>query len=454
MQIKPTLKAQRTLFNSNITKDIKYRKAQLALLKHTLKSNESALFDAIYQDFRKSPFETYATELSMIYHEIDLAIKQLDKWAKPQRVTTDFANFPAKSYIYPEPLGTVLVIGAWNYPYQLSLAPVVAALSAGNTVVLKPSEIAPHTSAIMAELINEAFDPSYLHVIEGGIPETTAILEERFDMIFFTGSTTVGKIIYQAAAKHLTPVVLELGGKSPTFVLSDANIEMAVQRIVWAKFLNAGQTCIAPDYILVDSQIKDAFVTALSAEVTKRLSDTSGENYTQIINERNFNRLTAMIDEGKVIYGNEQDSSTRTIAPTIMDNVIFEDEVMQEEIFGPILPIIAYDNLDEAITKVKEREKPLSCYIYTESKKLGDKIIGEVSFGGGAVNDSIMHLTNPRLPFGGVGASGMGHYHGKFGFNSFSHHKSIIKKSTLFEAPFKYTPYSEWKLKLMRLIMG
>jgi len=421
----------------------------LRALRAVLKENEPLLCKAIYKDFKKSEFETYVTELSFLFHEIDYAIKNLKKWAKRKWVLSDFANFPSHSYIIPEPLGTVLVIGAWNYPYQLSLAPAIAALAAGNTVVLKPSEIAPYASNAMAKMINEAFDKSYFCVVEGGIPETTEILEQRFDKIFFTGSATVGRIVYQAAAKHLTPVVLELGGKSPTFVLRNANIKVSAKRIAWAKFLNAGQTCIAPDYILVHESIKEEFIKALKSEIASQFRDLEGENYVQIVNERNFDRLHKLADTPL-----KSDRSKRLIEPTIIEDTNWEDEIMSDEIFGPILPIIIFNNLDDAIAKVKEREKPLSCYIYTNCEEKAQKIIYELSFGGGAINDSIMHLTNSKLPFGGVGASGMGNYHGKFGFDAFSHHKSILSKGTLFEINLKYAPYSSWKLKFMKMIYG
>ena len=449
MKIAEILKSQKTLFNTNVTKDVKYRITMLKVLKKILKENESKLYEAIYKDFKKSEFETYATELGFLFHEIDIAIKSLKKWAKPKWVMGDFANFPSRSYIVPEPLGSVLVIGAWNYPYQLSLAPAIAAIAAGNTVVLKPSEIAPHTSQAMAEMINGAFLESYFCVVEGGIAETTEILEHRFDKIFFTGSTSVGRIVYQVAAKHLTPVVLELGGKSPTFVLKNADIKVAAKRIAWAKFLNAGQTCIAPDYILLHESIKDEFVEALRAEIASQFSDLEGENYVQIINERNFDRLHKLADKEL-----KSDKSKRLIEPTILEDVRWEDSVMSDEIFGPILPIITFGELEEAIAKVKEREKPLACYIYTSCEDRAWHIIRELSFGGGAVNDSIMHLTNSRLPFGGVGASGMGSYHGKYGFDAFTHYKSVLYKGTLFETSLKYAPYKSWKLNFMKMIFG
>ena len=412
------------------------------------------MFEAIYRDFKKAKFETYTTELSLLYSEIETALSQLNSWSKKKRVRTNFANFPAKSYIIPEPLGVVLVIGAWNYPYQLAIAPAIAALTAGNTVILKPSEIAFHSSAIMAKIINESFDAAVFYVQEGGVPETTTLLELPFDKIFFTGSTAVGKIVYQAAAKNLTPVTLELGGKSPTFVCKDADLEITAKRMVWAKFLNAGQTCIAPDYVLVEETIKTSFLKAIVRELKKTNYCIVNENYVQIINDRNFERLKKLIDPNKIYYGGKTDKTERLIYPTILDNCTFDDLVMQEEIFGPILPIISFTSLDEALAKVKEREKPLSCYVFTSSYAIQHKIENELSFGGGAINDAIMHISNDKMPFGGVGASGMGNYHGKFGFDTFSHFKSILNKPTWLEFNFKYSPYTEWKQKIIKMLLG
>ncbi len=452
--MKTVFQNQKNFFNSNKTKSIDFRKQQLKKLKKLLKENEDVLFEAIYRDFKKAKFETYTTELSLLYSEIETALSQLNSWSKKKRVRTNFANFPAKSYIIPEPLGVVLVIGAWNYPYQLAIAPAIAALTAGNTVILKPSEIAFHSSAIMAKIINESFDAAVFYVQEGGVPETTTLLELPFDKIFFTGSTAVGKIVYQAAAKNLTPVTLELGGKSPTFVCKDADLEMTAKRMVWAKFLNAGQTCIAPDYVLVEETIKTSFLKAIVRELKKTNYCIVNENYVQIINDRNFERLKKLIDPNKIYYGGKTDKTERLIYPTILDNCTFDDLVMQEEIFGPILPIISFTNLDEALAKVKEREKPLSCYVFTSSYAIQHKIENELSFGGGAINDAIMHISNDKMPFGGVGASGMGNYHGKFGFDTFSHFKSILNKPTWLEFNFKYSPYTEWKQKIIKMLLG
>ena len=342
------------------------------------------------------------------------------------------------------------MIGAWNYPYQLALAPVVAAIAAGNTVILKPSEIPSETSNALAVLLNKAFNPSFLKVIEGGIPETTALLNQKFDKIFFTGSTTVGKIIYKAAAKHLTPVTLELGGKSPAIIAKDCNIKMTAKRLVWGKFLNAGQTCIAPDYCYVDKKIEAKFLDACTAEILKTNYAFENDNYVQIINDNNFERLVGLIDTAKVYHGGEIDKVNRYIAPTILKDVTFEDQVMQEEIFGPILPIISYDSLDTALKKVQSLPKPLSCYVFTNNRNTKQKVLERISFGGGAVNDTVMHITNPHLPFGGVGASGIGKYHGEEGFRIFSSFKGVLEKPNWFESPFKYAPYTKEKLAIIK----
>lgn len=446
--------AQRQFFLRDETKKIAFRKAQLKKLKEVLTNNQQLLYDAIYKDFRKSEFETIETELAFVYHEIDLAIRRLDEWSERKYVPTNFVNFPAKSFIIPEPLGVSLVMGAWNYPYQLSLAPAVAALAAGNTVVLKPSEIPVHSSAALAKIINENFSSAYFHVIEGGVEATTAVLKEQFDKIFFTGSTAVGKIVYEAAAKHLTPVTLELGGKSPGIVLADADIHRTAQRLVWAKFLNAGQTCIAPDYILVDKRVEKKLLKALKAQVIQHYSEKEQSNYVQIINDKHFDRLQKLIDPAKVYHGGQHNKAERYIAPTILQNVSFDDAVMQEEIFGPLLPVITFDQLEQAIALIKARPKPLSCYIFSKSTKTVDYLLNTLSFGGGAANDAVMHISNGDLPFGGVGQSGMGNYHGEAGFRTFSHYKSILHKPFWFEAKIKYAPYSRLKQWLIKKMLG
>jgi len=455
MDIPKIVQQQKSFFNSNATKEVNLRIETLKKLKLILKENEEKLYTAIYTDFKKSEFETYLTELSLIYNELNDAIRNLKKWSKQKRVSTNLANFPAKSYIIPEPLGTILVISAWNYPYQLSLIPAISAIAAGNTVVIKPSEIPNNTSKILAELINSNFDKKYLCIIEGGVETTTELLQQKWDKIFFTGSTPVGKIVYKAAAENLTPVTLELGGKSPTFVLADCNIKITAKRIVWAKFLNAGQTCIAPDYLLVEKSIESELLEAIKKEIQEfyPLSENINENYVQIVNDKNFDRLKQMIPTDKIYYEGETNVKNRFIQPTLLHNINFEDSIMKDEIFGPILPIISFENLEDVITKIKERGKPLSLYVYSKNKIIIKKILNEISFGGGAINESLVHLSNPNLPFGGVGASGIGSYHSKAGFDTFTHYKSILHKSFLFEPSVKYLPFTKLKKKILKFLL-
>ncbi|MEZ7927366.1 aldehyde dehydrogenase family protein, partial [Cloacibacterium sp.] len=374
-------------------------------------------------------------------------------FAKPKSVLTNIVNQMGSSKIVFEPLGNCLIIGAWNYPYQLTLTPVIAAIAAGNTCMIKPSELPENTMKAMAKLINENFDAKFLYVLEGGVEETTAILKLRFDKIFFTGSPRVGKIVYKAAAEHLTPVTLELGGKSPAFVTEKADLQIAARRIVWGKFINAGQTCVAPDYLYVAEKIKAKFLKVLIEEIKKRNYTDNVDHYCKIINERNFDRLEKMIDREKVVFGGETNREKRYISPTVLDHVTCDDAVMQEEIFGPILPILTYKNLETAMQTVVEGEKPLSAYLFSNDTKEQELFTEKLSFGGGCINDTLMHLSNDRLPFGGVGNSGIGHYHGKFGFIAFSHQKAILKKSNYLEPELKYPPYSDAKLNILKKLL-
>ncbi len=451
--MKTLIQSQRDFFNTNQTKSIDFRITQLLKLRKLLQANEQILYEAIYADFQKSTFDTYTNELSILYAEIDESVRKIKNWASRKRVSTNFVNLPAKSYIMPEPLGVCLIIGAWNYPYQLSFGPAIAAIAAGNTVILKPSELPIRTSQVMAKIINENFDSAFFKVVEGGIPETNALLAERFDKIFFTGSVAVGKIVYQAAAKYLTPVTLELGGKSPAIITDAANLKLHVKRIVWAKFINAGQTCIAPDYILLPKYLEQEFLNLAKSEIEKEQFAVANDNYVQIINSKNLQRLAHLLDPAKVFCGGGFNEQTRVFEPTIMQQVSFDDKIMQEEIFGPILPVITYENLDEAISEIKKREKPLSCYVFTSSTSLKNKIINELSFGSGAINECIMQITNSNMPFGGVGESGIGAYHGEFGFKTFSHFKSMLEKPSWFEPNLKYFPHSKLKFALIKLLM-
>ena len=448
--MKEIITAQRNFFNTHATKNLHFRRKQLKILQQALQKNESLLHEAIYNDFKKSEFDNYTTELSLLYKDIKEARSNIFKWARTKPVSTGILNFPASSYIIPEPLGVCLVIGAWNYPYQLSFAPVIAAIAAGNTIILKPSELPSNTAAAMAKIVKENFDPAYFTVVEGGVEETQELLKQKFDKIFFTGSTKVGKIVYTAAAENLTPVTLELGGKSPAIVTENCNLKVSVRRLVWGKFLNAGQTCIAPDYVLVHKSIEQKFLERAKEEIISQHFAFENDNYLQIINNDNFERLTKMLNPEKIYYGGQTHKETRYIQPTIMQNVTMDDAVMQEEIFGPILPVLTYETIEEAIAKVNSLPKPLSCYLFTKSSSIKKKVLKEISFGGGAINETVMHISNSNLPFGGVGQSGIGNYHGEAGFKAFTHYKSVMDKPTWLDPSIRYYPHTPFRLKLMR----
>ena len=453
MNFEEILADQRTFFNSLKTRPLQFRKRNLEKLREVIRKNEDFLYEAVYKDFSKSKFDTYTTEISFVLKDIEYYLKNLNSLAKPKKVKTNLANQLGKSRIYTDPLGCTLVIGAWNYPYQLSLSPMIAALAAGNTCIVKPSEVAEHTMKAMAKIINENFPKEYLFVVEGGVEEITEILKLKFDKIFFTGSTKVGQIVYEAAAKNLTPVTLELGGKSPAIVTANADFEVAAKRIVWGKFLNAGQTCVAPDYILVDEKVKDSFFDALRAQIIKFDYQPGAEHYTQIINQRNFERLIRFIDREKVYLGGNYDLQKKYIEPTVLHNINWDDNVMQDEIFGPILPVLTFKNFNEALLTICEKDKPLAAYLFTKNSEEKEQFKSKISFGGGCINDVVMHLSNDHLPFGGVGNSGIGNYHGKFGFDTFSHQKSVLERVTWGEPDIKYPPYSEKKLNWIKKLL-
>jgi len=448
------IKKQKLYFNSNTSKALSFRIGELMKLKSLLKRYEQELTNALFLDFQKGSFNTFLTEFSGLYIDLDNTIQKVRRWAKVKRVGTNMLNFPGSSYIMPEPYGVCLIIGAWNYPINLTIAPVISALAAGNTIVLKPSELASHTSAILAKMINENFNPSLFVVVEGGIEETTELLEQKFDKIFFTGSVPVGRIVYQAAAKNLIPVTLELGGKSPLIVAPDANLKICVKRLVWGKFVNAGQSCIAPDYVMVHKRIEKHFLETLKKEIAEAQFSLANQNYAQIISEKHMDRLVNLIQTEKVFIGGEYDLETRFMEPTVLTDISPDDKVMEEEIFGPILPVLTYEDIDNTVAYIKSKPKPLAFYLFSESTSLRKKLLNEVSFGGGAINEVLMHFSNEKLPFGGVGHSGMGNYHGESGFKTFSHYKSIIQKPTWFEFPFKYFPYAKWKLNIIKRVMG
>lgn len=450
MEIERILQSQRDFFKTQQTKSLAFRKMYLEKLRHLIISNENILYEAIYKDFGKSKFDTFTTEISFILNDIDYYLSHLKSLAQPKKVGTNLVNQLGKSKIHSEPLGNILVIGAWNYPYQLSLSPIIAAMAAGNCCILKPSEMAENTMKAMSQIINENFPSEYLYVYEGGIDETTELLKLNFDKIFFTGSTKVGKIVYKAAAEHLTPVVLELGGKSPAIVTKNANLETAAKRIVWGKFLNAGQTCVAPDYLLVEETIQEQFLEMLRKYIKEFKYDKDSEQYARIINPRNFQRLVNLIDKDKIYFGGHSDESKLYIEPTILHHVDWNDQIMQEEIFGPLLPVISFKNYNMALNAVLELEKPLAAYLFTNNAEEKESFTQKLSFGGGCINDVVMHLSNGNLPFGGVGNSGIGNYHGKFGFEAFSHQKAILEKATWGEPNIKYPPYSEKKLSWIK----
>lgn len=455
MNAREILERQRTFFQSDATKDIAYRVSQLKTLKSLLKAHEESLYEAIHNDFGKSSFETYMTELALIYGEINLAVRKLPAWAGKRRVRTNLANFPGRSTIQPEPLGNTLVIGAWNFPYQISLIPAISSIAAGNTVLLKPGEVAPRASQALAHLINGSMDPCLFHVVQGGIQETTRLLEERFDKIFFTGSSSVGRIVYEAAARHLTPVTLELGGKNPVIVLPDCDVPMTARRIAWGKCLNSGQSCVAPDHLWVHRGIQERLLRELKEQLEKlhTAQNKTPHHPARIIHDGHFNRLVSLMDQDKIYAGGHVDPHRRTIEPTILIGITPDHRVMQDEIFGPLLPVLPFDDMDEPIAFLKSRPKPLALYIFSSCRRSIDQVHRAVSFGGGAVNDTVLHFTNPHLPFGGVGLSGTGSYHGEAGFRTFSHYRSVLEKPCWFEPFLKYPPYTRLKKGLIKLLL-
>lgn len=452
VQVEQLVKDQRKYFMSNATRPVEFRLEQLNKLKDLLLEHEEEMHQAIFNDFGKSKYENQLTEFFPLIDEIHIAIKNLKKWMQHESVKTNLLNFPAKSYLVPEPLGVTLVIGAWNFPYNLSLTPVVGSMAAGNTTILKPSELPAETSKVMAKIINENFDPEYLRVVEGAIPETTALLKQRYDKIFFTGSPMVGKIVNRAAAEHLTDVTLELGGKNPVIFHKDAAMKTAVKRMIWSKFVNSGQFCIAPDYALVHKDVKQEFLELAVKEIEKAHFSEENNNFVQIINDRNFDRVVGLIDPEKVYYGGTYDREDRRINPTILDNVTLDDAIMQEEIFGPLLPVIEFEEIDEAFEIIKGIEKPLAAYLFSDSSTIKDRFLHEIPFGSGAINDCVMQVSNPNLPFGGVGNSGIGRYHGKYSFECFSHFKGVLDKPTVLETNLKYYGYSEKQMKLIKVL--
>lgn len=450
-------RAQKDFFSKGETQSYTFRKRQLELLKKVIHQNEAYIIAALQADFKKPPFETYATEIGFWYEEVNVILKNLKAWMKPQKVNTPITSWPSSSYIVPQPKGLSLIIAPWNYPFQLLMGPLVASIAAGNVVLMKAPEQTPHLSLLVGKLIHEHFDESYIALLQGPGAEIIPPLlqNHRFDHVFFTGSTSVGRKISEMVAPHLTPLTLELGGKSPAIVDQSADLKVAARRIAFGKWVNAGQTCVAPDYLIVHETIYEAFIHQLKKTIREFYGEDplQSENLASIINEKHFEVLIGYLSKGEIIFGGRANKEKLRIEPTLLQKPGLNDSIMQKEIFGPILPILSFYNLKEVQDIIAHNPYPLALYIFTKSKKSEQQIIQNVAFGGGAVNNAIVHLSNPNLPFGGVGYSGFGNYHGKAGFNTFSHAKSIMKSATWLDIPQKYPPYSSFALKMIRRIM-
>ncbi|WP_226582822.1 aldehyde dehydrogenase [Halobacillus litoralis] len=446
---------QKSWFKEGHTRSYTFRKEQLLKMKKMMTTFEKPIMNALKFDLNKSEYEAYASEIAFLRSEIDHHIKQLKSWMQPTKVKTPLTHTGSKNFIQKEPYGTVLVIAPWNYPIQLSLAPVVGAIAAGNTVILKPSELTPTVSWVLKKMIEQYFPPHLIAVVEGDKEVTQELLDQPLDYIFFTGSVPVGKIIMEKAGRQLIPVTLELGGKSPTIVHKDASIDLAAKRIVWGKFTNAGQTCIAPDYLYVHHEVKAELIRSMKKYIHEFYGENPLENpdYTKIVNESHFNRISSYLESGITVEGGTTDEQQHKISPTILDQITWSDTVMQDEIFGPVLPVLTYDNLDEVIEQVNNRPKPLALYYFGENENDQQHVLQNISFGGGCINDTLYHIINPHLPFGGVGESGIGNYHGYASFETFTHEKSITKQTTKFDQSFRY-PSSSFGLAMMKRFFG
>jgi aldehyde dehydrogenase (NAD+) len=449
------VRKQKDFFLTGKTKNIEYRIKALQDLKESIKENESKITDALKKDLNKSDFEAYTTEIGYVLEEIRFFLKNLRSWAKPKRVKSSWFQIGSVNTVYSDPYGTALILSPWNYPFQLAIAPLIGAIGAGNCAVIKPSEMSLKTSEVLEDIIKKLYPEEYIAVVPGDIDTGQDLLEEPFDKIFFTGSERVGKIVMEKAARHLTPVTLELGGKSPCIVHEDAKIRLAAKRIVWGKFINAGQTCIAPDYVYVHRNVRDLFLEELKKAVFDLYgaSPVKNPHYTRIVNRKHFQRLTGYLNEGEIILGGSFDEERLVIEPTVLTGITWEHHVMHEEIFGPVLPVMEYDSLTEVFNGILRHPDPLALYLFTESSAVEKEVLSNVSFGGGCINDTIFHVTSPYLPFGGVGKSGMGYYHGKASFDAFSHKKIILKQTTLFDIPFRYSTGKKG-LKLIKRLYG
>lgn len=452
---KACLAAQKSFYSKGFTRPLDFRLGQLRALKKAIQHYEKRITEALYLDLGKPTFESYAAEIGFVLDEISFMLKHLSTWVSPEKVDTPLVHQPAQSEVVHEPLGVTLIISPWNYPFQLLIDPLVGAISAGNCAVLKPSELTPHTAAVIADMIKHTFDPAYITVAEGGISMNQALLDLPFDLIFFTGSTRVGKIVMEKAAKHLTPVILELGGKSPCIVDRGVPMALTARRIVWGKFLNAGQTCVAPDYVLVPREEMPQLLAAMAKEIKRFYGEdpSSSPDYARIVSENHLQRLKALVAEEHIYCGGESNPSERYFAPTLLEDVSWDAPIMQEEIFGPILPVLAYDTLEEVMTQIQDRPRPLALYVFSENQAHQQMLTRQLDFGGGCINDAVIHLATPHLPFGGVGASGMGAYHGKYSFEAFSHRKALLKRPLKLDVPLRYPPYPEWKSKVVHQIM-
>ncbi|MRG86499.1 aldehyde dehydrogenase [Salinibacillus xinjiangensis] len=454
MSIHELVSRQKNMYQGSKTLTYTFRKHQLEKLRKMFERYEKDMYRALKQDLNKSEYESFVTELGFLYTELSEAMKNLGDWMRPQKVKTPLSHKGSKSFIYKEPYGVILIIGPWNYPLHLTLAPLIGAIAAGNCVVIKPSEHTPTVSSLLAKMITETFDANFVTVVEGEKEVSEELLDEPFDYIFFTGSEKVGKIVMEKASKHLTPVTLELGGKSPCIVDWDAKLDLAARRVAWGKFTNAGQTCVAPDYLYVHEDVKDLFMEKFKQAVEKLYGQNSLHNphYTKIVSKRHFDRLKSYLSNGKAIMGGKVDEDQHLIQPTVLDQISWDDEVMQEEIFGPILPLITFKKLSEVKEGIRNSPKPLALYYFSENSHNQEWMIKNVSYGGGCINDTLLHLANPYLPFGGVGSSGMGSYHGKTSFDTFSHQKSVLKQTTAFDLAFRY-PGSKLGLRLLKKMM-
>ena len=439
---------------SHIRLSVSERIKYLTDLKKSIQTHEKEIYSALKTDINKPKFESYATEIGFLLNEISLFIKNLEKWAKPEIIPSSIINFPSNDYIYKEPYGKVLIISPWNYPFQLSLLPAMSAFASGNNVILKPSEHTPSTSNLVRSIVSEIFPENIFSVIEGDAGVATELLKLKWDYIFFTGSVKIGKIVAKAAAVNLTPTTLELGGKSPAIIDDTVNLKLVSKRIVWGKFLNSGQTCVAPDYVIVYDSVKDSLIKELINSILEAFGEFSEnlDSYTSIVNESNFKRLIKLISENKVLFGGQYNKQTRFIYPTLVDNPKAEDDIMVDEIFGPILPILNYSKQEDIDEIINKNPTPLALYVFTNDKQFEEKIINRYKFGGGAVNDTIVHLANPKLPFGGIGNSGYGSYHGKYSFELFTHNKSIVKRGMWYDNKLRYAPYKK-KYSLMKKII-